>query len=138
MKKIMIGALIICGAGVWWGMREMPDARKKGLAGNASALGMVRGALQVYYGENEGKFPADALQSVSSGGKYPDKMPELWGSPEEKYPHPPTSGVVTYQTMTIADSGKFAYINNPADPAWGTVYIDCSHSRENGTFWSDL
>ena len=30
------------------------------------------------------------------------------------------------------------YVNDPADPQFGVVYIDCTHKDEKGRFWSEL
>jgi prepilin-type N-terminal cleavage/methylation domain-containing protein len=39
------------------------------------ALSSVRGALQVYYGDNEGLFPTDSLVILTTDGKYINSIP---------------------------------------------------------------
>lgn len=108
--------------------------------GPKGALSMVRSALQVYYGDNEGLFPADDLACLTAGGKYLPQLPLLWDPASHgKYAHPPTREVVVYAAgEPLRDTGKWAYFSDPLDKAsWGNFVIDCTHDqvlRGNGLF----
>lgn len=100
--------------------------------GPKSGLSAVRSALQVYYSDTEGFFPVDDLSSLAAGGRYLPAMPQLWdpGSRGE-FPHPPTREVALYSgAQPLADTGKWAYFNDPADKTtWGKFVIDCTHPQ---------
>lgn len=99
---------------------------------NKTALGAVRSALQVYYGDHNGRFPGD-LSALVPG--YLDSIPLLWdGGRGGKYPHSPTREVVNYAAgMAPADTGKWAYFNDPSDRSrWGSIIVDCAHGGARG------
>ena len=102
------------------------------------ALSSVRSALQVYYGDNEGWFPADDLSVLTLNGKYINEIPVA------KLPttgHADVRIVTTFSTSTAAgvftvtagstttwDSGGWGYVNNPvASAIWGSFMANCIH-----------
>jgi general secretion pathway protein G len=107
------------------------------------ALSSVRSALQVYYGDNEGWFPADNLTVLTNNGKYINAIPVA---------KLPTTGhadspVVTVYTSTGAagvfvvpagstttfESGGWGYVNNPtASAIWGSFMANCTHHDIKG------
>jgi general secretion pathway protein G len=107
------------------------------------ALSSVRSALQVYYGDNEGWFPADDLSVLVLNGKYINAIPVA------KLPttgHADVSIVTTFSTSTAAgvytvtagstttwDSGGWGYVNNPLSSAiWGSFMANCTHHDIKG------
>ncbi|OGR65942.1 MAG: hypothetical protein A2X31_01200 [Elusimicrobia bacterium GWB2_63_22] len=56
----------------------------------------------------------------------------LWHSWFGKYQHPKTKEIAFYDQPAASDSGKWAYINNPASPGFGSFYIDCTHENWDG------
>ncbi|HNW44905.1 MAG TPA: prepilin-type N-terminal cleavage/methylation domain-containing protein [Elusimicrobiales bacterium] len=106
------------------------------------SLASVRSAIQVYYGDNEGWFPAvetPSLACLTAAGKY------LSAIPVAKMPntgHADTAGVVN----TFADGSGWYYANVPATPStWGNFSVNCSHEDLKGqestsvtTIWSTL
>jgi general secretion pathway protein G len=104
------------------------------------ALSSVRSALQVYYGDNEGWFPADDLTVLTANAKYINAIPVA------KLPttgHVDASTVVTFSSATAAgvfsggaaaqDSGGWAYFNNPSVSAqWGSFAANCTHEDITG------
>ncbi len=90
------------------------------------ALSSVRSALQVYYGDNEGWFPTDTLDSLIANAKYINEIPVA------KLPttgHADSKAIVT----TFADGGGWLYFNNPtASAVWGTFVASCSHEDIKG------
>jgi hypothetical protein len=122
-----IVAVVIYAFARMTGMREKSAWMKGGLS-------TVRSAIQVYYGDTEGWFPADDLSCLMKDGKYLARLPELWNEKRVKYPHPRSSGVETYRGgELLRDTGKWAYFNDPADKAgWGNFVIDCTHVQMIG------
>ncbi|MDA8131184.1 MAG: hypothetical protein M0011_06735 [Elusimicrobia bacterium] len=99
--------------------------------GNMTSLSSVRSALQVYYGDHEGRFPTDDLSCLMPDDKYLAEMPQLW-PPKSTLGarHQPTREVSVYRRgEQLRDTGKWAYFNDPADPRWGNFAIDCTHPK---------
>ena len=90
------------------------------------ALSSVRSALQVYYGDNEGWFPTDTLDSLTANAKYINEIPLA------KLPttgHADSKAIVT----AFADGGGWLYLNDPtASATWGTFAASCSHEDIKG------
>ena len=103
------------------------------------ALSSVRSALQVYYGDNEGWFPADNLGILVAGAKYINNIP-VAKLPGTGHPDAPT--VFAFSSTTLAgafqpaasdDSGGWAYFNNPnVAVMWGTFVANCTHEDIKG------
>jgi len=104
------------------------------------ALSSVRSALQVYYGDNEGWFPADNLAILTLNGKYINEIPvaklPTTGHADVRIvttfstTTTPTSGIftVTAGSTTTWDSGGWGYVNNPtASAIWGSFMANCVH-----------
>jgi prepilin-type N-terminal cleavage/methylation domain-containing protein len=103
------------------------------------ALSSVRSALQVYYGDNEGWFPADDLTVLTANGKYINSIPM---AKLPTTPHADSSQVTQYSTMSAPgvytttatyDGGGWGYVNNPlATAIWGTFVANCTHHDIKG------
>ena len=108
------------------------------------ALSSVRSALQVYYGDNEGWFPADNLAILIQNAKYINEIPVA------KLPttgHSDNRVVTTVSSMTTAGAfdtttaaggtpeaplgtggGGWVYFNSPAvSSIWGSFMANCIH-----------
>jgi hypothetical protein len=110
------------------------SAKAGGGAGEKELLGVLREALKAYKKDHGGKYPADGPAVLVREG-YLKELPELW-SGRAGAPHPPSSGISIFYRKTLADTGMFAYINDPKDRDFGQVYIDCRHRSPDGTPWS--
>ncbi|MDP2865303.1 MAG: hypothetical protein Q8O90_03575, partial [Elusimicrobiota bacterium] len=92
------------------------------------ALSSVRSAIQVYYGDNEGWFPADSLACVTLNAKYIAEIPLA------KVPgtgHGDSRGVVGGQTAT--DVGGWLYFNDTTSAVtWGNFVVNCTHEDIKG------
>jgi len=102
------------------------------------ALSSVRGALQVYYGDNEGWFPTDTLAILTTNAKYINSIP-LAKIPTR---HADSSTVAAYSSATATafspttgfDGGGWAYFNdNNVAVSWGNFMANCSHNDIKGT-----
>lgn len=95
------------------------------------ALSSVRSAIQVYYGDNEGWFPADTLASIVVNSKY------IASIPMAKVPgttHADSAGVDDVTGGgAITDGTGWAYFNDPGHAAtWGNFVVSCTHEDIKG------
>lgn len=102
-------------------------------------LGALRGALNIYYADNEGVYPRANLAGLGTGGKYLDGIPSI------SIPTVPihvTSNIVSGYLDTADDS---SFQGNGV--AWKTsgsnaglpataVWVNCTHTDSNGRTWS--
>lgn len=80
----------------------------------------------------EHKPPPADFSDLVRGGK-------MEGVPYLKLPrHLGSASVRSTPVQDIRDTGGWAYVNDPKDPHFGLVYIDCSHKDEKGRFWSEF
>jgi len=102
--------------------------------GNLKAL---RTVLAMHQGE-KGRYPS-TLEGLAG-------MADFTGLPELALPeHAPTKRAVTYEDPVgadgrvdpgrIGDSGGWGYVGDPDDPAYGAVFIDCTHTDSQGVAW---
>jgi hypothetical protein len=95
-------------------------------------LAAVRSAVQAYYGDHEGQFPA-TLDELLKDGKYLKALPEL-----ELPGHMASAKVKNVAAPEVApanldDAGGYAYYNSPKYPdTFGTVVINCTHKGADG------
>ncbi|OGS12241.1 MAG: hypothetical protein A2234_10595 [Elusimicrobia bacterium RIFOXYA2_FULL_58_8] len=92
------------------------------------SLASVRSAIQVYYGDNEGWFPADTLACLTTNAKYLSEIPKA------KLPNTTHGDIATVvATIPPADVGGWNYANAPATPStWGNFVVSCSHEDIKG------
>jgi hypothetical protein len=95
-------------------------------------LAAVRSAVQAYYGDHDGQFPA-TLDELLKDGKYLKELPAL------ELPGHAASNKVKYvaaaevDPKNLDDAGGFAYYNSPKYPdSLGTVVINCTHKGADG------
>ncbi|MDD5209587.1 MAG: prepilin-type N-terminal cleavage/methylation domain-containing protein [Elusimicrobiales bacterium] len=92
------------------------------------ALSSVRSAVQVYYGDNEGWFPADTLACITLNAKYIAEIPLA------KMPgtgHADSRAIDGAQTVT--DGPGWMYANDPTIAVtWGNFIVSCTHEDIKG------
>ncbi len=92
-------------------------------------LGAIRSALSIYYGDKQGNYPSH-LETLLIGGKYlsllPQAKPGKW--------HEDSNHIVLGSEPT--DVGGWLYNNNPTDPNWGTLVVNCTHTDSRGSVWT--
>lgn len=126
-KKLLaaLSAAALLGAGGFLYLRRgmgSPEVLRK--------LSGLRVSLELYSMEHR-KKPAAFEDTIKAG--------QLEGAPSLKLPgHRGTSAVRNAASFAISDTGGWAYVNAPADPAFGVIFIDCSHKDEKGRFWSEF
>ncbi|MBI5630223.1 MAG: type II secretion system protein [Elusimicrobia bacterium] len=94
-------------------------------------LGAIRSALVVYYGDNEGQYPADLTPFQQAGNSYM----EASFLPIYTVDHGSTSNIDYVDTFdATGDSGALVYENAGADK--GRTWIGCSHNDAKGKVWN--
>ncbi|MDO8806586.1 MAG: prepilin-type N-terminal cleavage/methylation domain-containing protein [Elusimicrobiota bacterium] len=102
------------------------------------ALSAVRSAIQVYYGDNEGWFPADTLDCLTLNAKYIGEIP-VAKLPGTGHPDVRTFGVVSAVASAIADGGGWNYANNTTiAQTWGNFVVACTHEDIKGRSTTDI
>ena len=94
------------------------------------SLASVRTSLQVYYGDNEGWFPADTLACLTYNAKYLNAIP-VARMPGTVPPHQEIDTVV--DTLVVGDVGGWNYANKITNAAtWGNFVVSCTHEDNPG------
>jgi len=108
-----------------------------------SNLGTIRSAMAIYFGDNEGIYPMDNLDSLATGGKYLQVIPNAT--------LPQTQGNIGHGVHSGVNSGAFptnitdvgggvnawAYDNSgTSDDFWGGVVVNCTHTDIRGAVWT--
>ncbi len=107
------------------------------------ALSSVRSAIQVYYGDNEGWFPADTLGCLTTNAKYISEVP-VAKLPGTGHADARTVANVSAVGTALGDVGGWNYANDPTVAAtWGNFAASCTHEdikgradTANSTPWS--
>ena len=89
----------------------------------------LRSAIAAYYGEHQGVYPTDDLSCL-----VPDYIEEI---PVAKVPgFTPTAHVSVGNSETaLTEQGGWAYINDPADPRFGDIFVNTQKADSYGKAW---
>ena len=94
------------------------------------ALSSVRSAIQVYYGDNEGWFPAGSdLATLTTNAKYIAEIPmaKMPGTTHAD------SRAIAISAVAITDAAGWNYANDPASSVtWGNFVVACTHEDIKG------
>ena len=95
-------------------------------------LVQMRSAIAAYYGEHQGMYPTDNLNSLIP--VYIEKIPQVTVPG-----YAPTAHVSagTYEEA-FTKTGGWAYVNNPQDPRFGDLFVNVSEQDSYGKDWSAL
>ncbi len=90
----------------------------------------LRSAIAAYYGENQGVYPTDNLTSLVP--TYIEAIPQV------NVPGLPKTNKVTAGTYEAAftKTGGWAYVNDPADPRFGDVFVNTDKEDSYGKAWN--
>lgn len=104
--------------------------RRANESGSKGHLGSVRGAIRLYYMEQDQTFPTSFLALQQAGSKYfTGSIPLFTGE------HPVTSLVDDVAAPDpSSDAGRWAYVS--AGPDMGFFWIQCTHTDTTGRVWS--
>lgn len=103
--------------------------RKSNEGSTKGNLGALKGALAVYYGQNEGSYPVDALVSMT-----PNYMQNIPSSNEPPYHSKSTT--ISNASASNDTGGGWMYDNNNTDSTWGSLWVNCTHTDTKGTGWN--
>ena len=104
--------------------------RKSNEGSTKGNLGALKGALAVYYGENEGSYPTDDLTSLTVAGKYMQNIPVANMPPF----HAKSSTVNT--GLAVVDGVGYMFDNVSTDASFGSLWVNCTHTDTKGTAWN--
>jgi hypothetical protein len=129
MRKLftfLLAAAALAAAASWllW-LRGGMDA-----AEGVRKLSGLRLSAELYRQQHK-KAPASFIETLRSGTL--EVVPQL-----KLRGHLGASSVKDRPSFSVQDTGGWAYVNNPKDPAFGLVFIDCAHKDERGRFWSEF
>lgn len=97
--------------------------------GTKHQLVRVRSAIAAYYGENQGVYPTDNLQSLVP--QFIEKIP-----PARVPGLPPSAHVSTGSfEQAFTKTGGWAYVNDPADPRFGDFFVNTDKEDSYGKAW---
>ena len=100
------------------------------------SLSSVRSAIQVYYGDNEGWFPADSLACLILNAKYIAEIPLA------KMPgtgHGDSRNIDIMPAAGPDDGAGWFYANDPLTAVtWGNFGVTCTHEDIKGRSSTDV
>ena len=107
-------------------VRNANEAATKG------KVGSIRSALTIYYADNEGFYPATLDPLMQPGSKYLTGMVPLY-----TFDHGNSYNVDYFSTPDYAsDNGQWGYVNAPRASAWGSIWVECTHTDARGRIWT--
>jgi len=123
--------------------------RKSNEGATKGNLGAIRSAVSIYYGEQEGVFPApttdgtDAVPTslggilTSNNGTYIKAMPNCYTPPYHPATNSTTIAVSSADETTGAGGWGYQPNATPAANArpYGDVWVNCTHVDSKGTTW---
>ena len=113
--------------------------RKSGEGASKGNLGSIRSALSIYYGDMEGQYPA-SLTGLTISAKYLAALPVAkapnYHADSSAVDVLPGGCVVVNWDINEFASGGWVYCDAPADPGYGGMIINCSHTDSKGSVWS--
>ena len=97
----------------------------------------LRNALAVYARDGTKNYP-DSLDSILKTIPYlPVDFLPYWPTPYTTARHDGTMAVHYFRSFTPDDSGGWGYVNEPTDPNFGKVFVNCTHRNWEGNRWCD-
>ncbi|MBN1621788.1 MAG: prepilin-type N-terminal cleavage/methylation domain-containing protein [Endomicrobiales bacterium] len=120
----------------------MRKTREGATKGN---LGAIRSAINIYYGENEGWFPAGPDTYVSDSTylqaslipRYIDDWPTCHITPYHKSQTNVDSFPAKNSSYDSTCDGEWGYCGSRSGGDWGTVFVECWHTDSKGVTLSD-
>ncbi|MFC1679898.1 type II secretion system protein [Elusimicrobiota bacterium] len=104
--------------------------RKSNEGATKGNLGAVRSALSIYYGDMEGYYPVN-INSLTTGGKYMSALPKA------KTPNYHSASASVFNASAVGDGTQgWRYDNNTADPNYGTLWVNCTHTDSKSATWT--
>jgi prepilin-type N-terminal cleavage/methylation domain-containing protein len=105
-------------------------------------LGTIRSALSVYYGDNEGWYPAGTsganLIVLATSSKYMQVVPNAdLPQSSNNLGHPTINTDISPTPVLPDDTGGWLYDNSgDGVSTWGNVVVNCTHQDLKGWVWT--
>ena len=101
-------------------------------------LGTLRSTLNIYYSDNDGRYPIDTLACLSP--KYIKEVPQMetavFSGVTNTHKHGPTNAVIAGGVAQVDDTGGWVYQNDSNNAAWGEVLVNCNGVDSTGNRWT--
>ncbi|MBI4370875.1 MAG: prepilin-type N-terminal cleavage/methylation domain-containing protein [Elusimicrobia bacterium] len=105
--------------------------RKSREGSSKGNLSSIRSALAIYYGDQEGLYPAN-IAVLTAGSKWLSHVPDT-KTPDY---HPASPMETDDLPSNISDVGGWLYDNDSTDAMYGQVIVNCTHTDSKGSVWS--
>jgi prepilin-type N-terminal cleavage/methylation domain-containing protein len=106
--------------------------RKSSEGATKGNIGAIRGALSIYFGDQEGVYPGD-VAILTLNGRYLSDIPKV------KTPnyHSDTSSVNPASTTPSSDDSIGWWYNDlQGDANFGVIRVNCTHTDTKGSVWT--
>jgi len=111
---------------------QFAQLTRKAWEGKTKAnLGVIRSALSIYYGDEEGIYPTDNLASLIP--RYLASIPMQDTRPYHQIGNDVGNGDAVAQQSS---RNSWFYYSVPGDPLWGKIIVNCDHQDLKGQVWS--
>lgn len=127
MVVVVIGILAAVAAA-----KLTENIRKSKEGATYGNLGALRSALSVYYADILSQHPV-SLAALTVSARYIKGLPQT----DLSGYHNPSSAVnEAAGGSVLSDGGGWAYINDPADSNFGTLWVNCTHTDTKRSLWT--
>ncbi len=106
--------------------------RKANEAGTMGHLSHFRGAIRLYYMDNENIFPLTLIPLLTPGNIYLTGAKPLVYTRE----HGNMFDIDVVPALNNNDNGRWGYVFEPSSLDVGHLWIQCTHTDMKGTIWS--
>jgi len=111
-------------------VNKAKEGRTKGNLGN------LRSAMNIYYSDNDGRYPTTNAVSDLLVPKYLKAIPAAEMPPNHS-PSSAVTGDAGVSAITAGDAGGWIYNYNNASAVWGDLLPNCNaHTDSASTNWS--
>lgn len=143
VPAVGIGLMMTTGTGSFGKFKTL--SVKSGEGATKGALGMLRSASSIYYGNSEGQYP-DTLEAMIDP-EYLKEIPKTklgdhketaaWTAygnevcgPKKEYGH-------EIDASKLKDTGGWGYVADPQSECSGYIFVDCTHKDTKGRPWPE-
>ncbi len=131
VTKVLLAIVIVVGGFIFLAYRMLaPMFHYHAQQDTVRNIGMIRSSLSIYYGDHEGVYPDD-LKALTERGKYLSDIPKAKALSDSHR----DSAKITYGKESD-DAGGWLYNNDPRDPNFGTLWVNCTHKDRKGNVWT--
>ena len=116
-------------------VKTTKQAKENTIVANLSVL---RSAIALYYGDNDGNYPKGDVAKALIDGGYISEIPKAYSLGH----HPVSNKIVDANDLQSDDSGTWAYksddIENDSGRRKGEIWLNCTHVNSKGEVLNEL